>query len=202
MDVDAETAGDGLVLEARGEQREQLPFAVVESTGLMRPDRYAALPHRLEQGHQRVPQQRVAHHQGRRRGVGDTGAAGDRTTWLVDRDVADGGLMSVEATPTAGGEVTVINAESGPDALRAYSLEATADAVTVGTYSTGTTWANENLTKIHQLAPDGSGSPARVSCNRGEQAFPVADTGKRVVWLDGTTGSTDLVTRDRPAGRC
>ncbi|MFB9571987.1 hypothetical protein [Streptomyces yanii] len=41
-----------------------------------------------------------------------------------------------------------------------------------------------------------------LSCNRGYQIFPAADTGRRVLWLDGTTGWTSLVTRDRPAGKC
>ncbi|MFD0149466.1 hypothetical protein ACWGQ4_26435 [Streptomyces sp. NPDC055721] len=55
---------------------------------------------------------------------------------------------------------------------------------------------------MYQVAPDGKGGVKRVSCNRGDQVYAAADTGKRVVWLDGTTGSTDLVMRDRLAGTC
>ncbi|MFE7355157.1 hypothetical protein ACFU8Q_18655 [Streptomyces sp. NPDC057543] len=40
----------------------------------------------------------------------------------------------------------------------------------------------------------------RVSCNRGEQSYPAAESGERVVWIDGTTGWTDLVARERAAG--
>lgn len=58
------------------------------------------------------------------------------------------------------------------------------------------------MAKLYQVAPDGKGGPQRMSCNRGEQAFGVADEGRRVLWLDGTTGYTNLVKRDRPAGRC
>lgn len=53
-----------------------------------------------------------------------------------------------------------------------------------------------------------SGSPLRqgsvrwISCNRGDQVYAAADEGLRVLWLDGTAGSTNLVKRDRPAGGC
>ncbi|KAA6197503.1 hypothetical protein F2B00_36275 [Streptomyces parvus] len=42
----------------------------------------------------------------------------------------------------------------------------------------------------------------RRRCNRGDQVYASADEGKRVVWLDGTTGCTNVVKRDRPAGAC
>ncbi|MFB7995203.1 hypothetical protein ACFC4G_20610 [Streptomyces sp. NPDC056002] len=41
-----------------------------------------------------------------------------------------------------------------------------------------------------------------MSRNRGDQVYAAADTGRRVHRLDGTTGCTNLVNRDRPAGRC
>ncbi|MFE2987194.1 hypothetical protein [Streptomyces sp. NPDC059262] len=53
-----------------------------------------------------------------------------------------------------------------------------------------------------QVAPDGKGGAQRVSCNRGDRVYPAADEGQRVLWLDGTTGYTNLVKRDRPAGNC
>ncbi|MFD9598703.1 hypothetical protein ACFWA9_38905 [Kitasatospora sp. NPDC059973] len=43
---------------------------------------------------------------------------------------------------------------------------------------------------------------SRVSYNRGTQFHPAADQGNRVVWLDATTGGSDLVTHDRPAATC
>ncbi|MFB6877969.1 hypothetical protein [Streptomyces sp. NPDC056323] len=64
-----------------------------------------------------------------------------------------------------------------------------------------TVYRNETLPKLWQLTPDGS-RVQRVSCNRGEQSYAAADSGRRVVWIDGTTGWTDLVTRERPAGNC
>ncbi|MFF9345988.1 hypothetical protein [Streptomyces sp. NPDC014734] len=51
------------------------------------------------------------------------------------------------------------------------------------------------------MTPDGS-RVERVSCNRGEQSYAAADGGGRVVWVDGATGCTDLVTGQRPAGNC
>ncbi|MFF1261009.1 hypothetical protein ACFVZT_29805 [Streptomyces sp. NPDC058321] len=78
----------------------------------------------------------------------------------------------------------------------------TFSAVTVLTLPPATAWANATLPKLYQVAPDGKGGAQRVSCNRGDQVYPAADEGQRVLWLDGTTGYTDLVKRDRPAGSC
>ncbi|MFH8346379.1 hypothetical protein [Streptomyces sp. NPDC018045] len=88
-----------------------------------------------------------------------------------------------------------------PDALRASELAATDEAVTVAASTPDTVYRNETLSKLWQFSPDGS-RRSRVSCNRGEQAWPAMPGGRQVVWLDGTTGYTDLVTRNRPAGRC
>lgn len=38
------------------------------------------------------------------------------------------------------------------------------------------------------------GSPVRVSSNRGDQAYPSVGGGTRVIWLDASSGRTDLVT--------
>ncbi|WP_405599418.1 MULTISPECIES: hypothetical protein [unclassified Streptomyces] len=78
----------------------------------------------------------------------------------------------------------------------------TFSAVTVLTLPPATSWANATLPKLYQVTPDGKGGAQRVSCNRGDQVYPAADEGQRVLWLDGTTGYTDLVKRDRPAGSC
>ncbi|WP_372409598.1 M4 family metallopeptidase [Streptomyces luteireticuli] len=98
------------------------------------------------------------------------------------------------------GVVDVSPAE-GRDALTAVSLSASEDAVTVTAQTPSAEPRNESLAKIWQFTPDG-GQKARVSCNRGEQLGGVAESGRRVVWLDATTGYTDLVTRHRPAGNC
>ncbi|WP_432166948.1 hypothetical protein [Streptomyces sp. bgisy031] len=62
--------------------------------------------------------------------------------------------------------------------------------------------ADGTLPKLYQVAPDGKGGPQRMSRNRGDQVYAAADTDRRVLRLDGTTGCTNLVKRDRPAGRC
>ncbi|MDF6044844.1 hypothetical protein LRD69_22380 [Streptomyces sp. JH14] len=38
--------------------------------------------------------------------------------------------------------------------------------------------------------------------NGGGQSYAAADTGRRVVWIDGATSWTDPVTGERPAGFC
>ena len=72
------------------------------------------------------------------------------------------------------------------------------------TYSTRDAKAagNAALPKLMQLPVYGGGSPWRVSCNRGDQGLFAADSLMRVVWLDGTTGSSNVVARSIPAVRC
>lgn len=94
-----------------------------------------------------------------------------------------------------------ISSEAKPRALIAFDLTVSEDAVTVNSQLPDTEWRNETLPKLWQLTTDGS-RQERVSCNRGEQLSPAAVSGRQVVWLDGTTGFTDLVTRSRPAGLC
>lgn len=62
-------------------------------------------------------------------------------------------------------------------------------------------WTDAALPKLWQL-PITGGVPERLSCNRGSQSQAAADQGTRVIWLDATTGRTDLVARSRPAGSC
>jgi bacillolysin len=61
---------------------------------------------------------------------------------------------------------------------------------------------NRYLPKLFQIPIGGGVDGVRVSCNRGAQMSPAADTGRRVVWLDSTPGRTDLVSRSKPAGPC
>lgn len=97
--------------------------------------------------------------------------------------------------------VVDISPGEGPDALRGTDLFATEDAVTVAAWTPDTEYRNETLPKLWQFTPDGR-REGRVSCNRGEQSHGDSPGGRQVIWTDGTTGSTDLVTRDRPAGTC
>ncbi|KPC79718.1 hypothetical protein ADL35_19660, partial [Streptomyces sp. NRRL WC-3753] len=82
-----------------------------------------------------------------------------------------------------------------------YDIVATDEAVTVATWSPTVVYTNESLFKLWQCSADGK-QRGRVSCNRGQQGWPAMPGGRQVVWVDGTTGYTDLVTRTRPAGRC
>ncbi|MET7539922.1 M4 family metallopeptidase [Streptomyces sp. NPDC005507] len=135
-------------------------------------------------------------------GVGQTAITDDGVFWVEDGDGTDSGQASVMRANADGTDRTTIVPESGAGALYAYQLTASDDAVTVLTLPPATSWANETLPKLYQVAPDGKGGAQRISCNRGDQVYPAADEGQRVLWLDGTTGYTNLVKRDRPAGNC
>ncbi|WP_405761611.1 M4 family metallopeptidase [Streptomyces sp. NBC_01420] len=135
-------------------------------------------------------------------GVGQTAITDDGVFWIEDDDITDGGRAAVRRANADGSDAVTVTPEAGEGSLYAYTLTASDDAVTVTTAPPATWWANDTLMKLYQVAPDGKGGPQRMSCNRGEQAYGAADEGKRVLWLDGTTGSTDLVTRERPAGTC
>ncbi|OKJ77839.1 M4 family metallopeptidase [Streptomyces sp. CB02460] len=135
-------------------------------------------------------------------GVGQTAITDDGVFWIEDDDATDDGQAAVRRANLDGSNPITVTPEAGEGALNAYSLTASDDAVNVSTVLPATWWANETMMKLYQVAPDGKGGPQRVSCNRGEQALASADEGTRVLWLDGTTGYTDLVKRDRPAGRC
>ncbi|MGW6206704.1 M4 family metallopeptidase [Streptomyces sp. NPDC055089] len=135
-------------------------------------------------------------------GVGQTAVTDDGVFWIEDDDITDSGQAAVRRANFDGTNPITVTPETGADSLYAYSLTASNDAVTVTTLPPATWWANETLPKLYQVAPDGKGGTQRMSCNRGDQVFGSADEGQRVLWLDGTTGYTNLVKRDRPAGRC
>ncbi|MGW4387346.1 M4 family metallopeptidase [Streptomyces sp. NPDC004685] len=135
-------------------------------------------------------------------GIGQTAFTDDGVFWVEDGDGTDTGQAAVMRANADGTDRTTILPESGAGSLYAYQLTASDDAVTVLTLPPATSWANATLPKLYQVAPDGKGGAQRVSCNRGDQVYPAADEGQRVLWLDGTTGYTNLVKRDRPAGSC
>ncbi|OAR24776.1 metalloprotease [Streptomyces sp. ERV7] len=138
---------------------------------------------------------------GEPQGIGQTGITGKNVFWLADENLADQGQLAVRRSTLEGTGTVDISAESGPGALIAFDLTASDDAVTVNTLLPDTQYRNETLPKLWQLSADGT-RKERLSCNRGEQLYPSAAGGRQVVWLDGTTGWTDLVTRERPAGTC
>ncbi|WP_405504170.1 M4 family metallopeptidase [Streptomyces anulatus] len=135
-------------------------------------------------------------------GVGQTALTDDGVYWIEDADITDTGQAAVRRAGLDGSDPVTVTPESGAGSLYAYSLTASDEAVSVTTLPPATSWANDTLPKLYQATPDGKGGARRVSCNRGDQVFAAAAEGRRVLWLDGTTGSTNLVKRDRPAGAC
>ncbi|MFJ9811173.1 M4 family metallopeptidase [Streptomyces sp. NPDC101158] len=133
--------------------------------------------------------------------LGQTGVNGTNVFWLADTDESDGGLMSVVRSGLDGRGAHIVSSERKPGAFIASDLTVSQEALTLVAQTPDTRYRNESLPKLWQLATDGS-RRERVSCNRGEQNYPAAGAGRQVAWLDATTGSTDLVTRERPAGSC
>ncbi|MGA5099353.1 M4 family metallopeptidase [Streptomyces lavendulocolor] len=133
--------------------------------------------------------------------VGQTGLNGKHVFWLTDANSADEGRTGIRRANVDGTGTYDISGEGKPGALIASELTVSETAVTVNASLPDTAYRNETLPKNWQLTTDGT-RKERVSCNRGEQLSPAAVEGTQVVWIDGTTGWTDLVTRTRPAGRC
>ncbi|GHH51351.1 hypothetical protein GCM10018775_49990 [Streptomyces umbrinus] len=138
--------------------------------------------------------------------LGPTAINGSYVFWLLDEGTAEG-RTALRRAALDGSGVVDLSPQTGPDALNAYDVTASEDAVTVGTYLPDTEIRNESVPKLYQFAaagsPEGPGTrKGRVSCNRGEQSSAAAVAGSQVVWLDATTGVTDVVTRTRPTGRC
>ncbi|MEU2854489.1 M4 family metallopeptidase [Streptomyces syringium] len=133
--------------------------------------------------------------------IGQTGVNGSHVFWLADEVGDDAGQMAVRRANLDGTGDVDLSKEKGADALFPYDLTASQEAVTVTAQQPDSTYRNETMPKLWQFQADGSGK-GRVSCNRGEQSSAAAVAGKQVVWLDGTTGTSDLVTRTRPAGAC
>ncbi|MFF8830124.1 M4 family metallopeptidase [Streptomyces sp. NPDC015131] len=133
--------------------------------------------------------------------LGQTGINGSHVFWLTEQDATDDGQMGIRRANLDGTGAYDISPEHKPGALIASDLTVSETAVTVNATLPDTAYRNETLPKNWQFTTDGS-RQERVSCNRGEQLSPAAVSGTQVVWIDGTTGWTNLVTRTRPAGRC
>ncbi|MFI6117510.1 M4 family metallopeptidase [Kitasatospora sp. NPDC051164] len=103
-----------------------------------------------------------------------------------------------------GSGVTDLLSADAPDTTRIGAITASDEAVTYEpSYREPEDgrWTNAVLPKLWQVPLTG-GTPQRLSCNRGSQTMAAADHGLRVLWLDATVGRSDLMVRDRPAGRC
>ncbi len=137
---------------------------------------------------------------GRPETIGQTAVTGKHVYWLAD-EIVDQGQVAVRRANLDGTGTVDISPEKGEGALHAFDLTASDDAVTVTAELPDSRYRNESLAKLWQFGTE-KPARARVSCNRGEQVSAAAAGGKQVVWIDGTTGYTDLVTRTRPAGTC
>ncbi|MGA4838099.1 M4 family metallopeptidase [Streptomyces sp. G45] len=139
-------------------------------------------------------------------GLGPTAVTGRHVLWLRDAVPGDG-TTSVRRADLDGTHVVDLSSEGGPGAVNGYDLTASDAAVTVGARPPAADGGNESLAKLWQFAADGAPddpatSRGRVSCNRGEQLSAAAGPGSQVLWIDATTGTSQVVTRARPAGRC
>ncbi|MFD9906459.1 M4 family metallopeptidase [Streptomyces sp. NPDC059063] len=139
-------------------------------------------------------------------GLGPTAVTGTHIFWLRD-EVKGDGTTGLRRANLDGSGIVDLSPEAAPGALNAGELTASDTAVTVGARLPDTEWRNETLAKLWQFAADGDPKdPAtrkgRVSCNRGEQLSAAAGPGSQVLWIDATTGISQVVTRTRPAGRC
>ncbi|MEI5099737.1 M4 family metallopeptidase [Streptomyces sp. PmtG] len=132
-------------------------------------------------------------------GISTPAINGTYLYWLVD-DIADDNRQGLRRAKLDGTGLTDVIPEDSDNAYF-WNVDASDSALTLTHWKPQRGWSNGNLTKLVQTDLDGKGLK-RVSCNRGEQTGHAADTGRRVVWIDGTTGHTDLVTRARPAGTC
>ncbi|MFF7368634.1 M4 family metallopeptidase [Streptomyces tricolor] len=136
--------------------------------------------------------------------LGPTALTGDHVYWLLDA-VGQNGTTTLRRAGLDGSGVTDLSPETGPDARNVSEVTASADAVTMVARTPAAETGNATLSKLWQFTPDRKGDGlrrSRVSCNRGEQLSAAAADGTRVVWLDATTGVSDVVTRARPSGTC
>jgi bacillolysin len=60
----------------------------------------------------------------------------------------------------------------------------------------------ENVGRDVWHLPVSGGTPRVVTCNRGDQAYASIGNGRRAVWLDGSLGRTDVMTRAEPRTTC
>ncbi|MFF4157524.1 M4 family metallopeptidase [Streptomyces sp. NPDC001678] len=138
---------------------------------------------------------------GRPESIGETAINGKYVFWLAD-EVVDDGQVAVRRSNLDGTGTVDLSKEKGEGALFAQGLTASDEALTVTASLPDPKYHNETMSKLWQFGGANGTDRARVSCNRGEQLSAAAAGGKQVVWIDGTTGYTDLVTRTRPAGNC
>ncbi|MEV5312377.1 M4 family metallopeptidase [Streptomyces sp. NPDC052610] len=137
-------------------------------------------------------------------GLGPTAVNGGHVYWLLD-EIGQNGTTALRRAALDGSGVTDLSPETGPAALNLRDVTASEEAVTMEARTPVPEFRNEYLAKLWQFAADADGGDprrSRVSCNRGEQLSAAAADGTRVLWLDATTGVSNVVTRKRPTGKC
>ncbi|MFE2722147.1 M4 family metallopeptidase [Kitasatospora sp. NPDC059327] len=134
--------------------------------------------------------------------INSTLLAGGRLLW-VETPAGPAARSAIRSGATDGSAAVDVLPTDSPYAPATATLTASDRTITFqasGSEPAGG-WTNAALPKLWQL-PITGGTPVRVSCNRGGQVEPAADRDSRVLWLDATTGHTDLVVRERPATSC
>ncbi|MDX3239976.1 M4 family metallopeptidase, partial [Streptomyces sp. ME03-5709C] len=121
--------------------------------------------------------------------------------WLADTNVYDEGQVALRRSDLDASHVEDVIPETSSALIGVSDLTASDTAVTVTISPLTVTDTPYLNTKLYQFTSEGA-PLGRVSCGAGRQTFAVAGTGNRVLWLDTTTTSFDLVTRSRPAGDC
>jgi len=137
-------------------------------------------------------------------GLGPTAVTGRHVYWLLD-EIGQNGVTALRRAGLDGSGVTDLSPETGPEALNVSAVTASEEAVTMVARTPVAEYRNEYLAKLWQFSPTGTGDDvrrSRVSCNRGEQLSAAAAAGTQVLWLDATTGISNVVTRTRPSGTC
>ncbi|MFF7215041.1 M4 family metallopeptidase, partial [Streptomyces sp. NPDC008238] len=128
-------------------------------------------------------------------------ATGSGVYWLADADPYDAGQPALRRSGLDGSGTKDVIPETSTAALGAWTLTASDTAVTLTVDPLSPTDLPYLDTRLVQFTSKGA-PLGRVSCAPGRQTYAVAATGGRVLWLDTTTTSFDLVTRSRPAGDC
>ncbi|WP_326579773.1 M4 family metallopeptidase [Actinacidiphila glaucinigra] len=121
--------------------------------------------------------------------------------WLADEDPFDEGQSAVRRSGLDGSGTTDVIPATSSATIGAWALTASDTAVTLTVDPPAPTGLPYLATQLRQYSSKGA-PLGRVSCAPGRQTYAVAAGGGRVLWLDTTTTSFDLVTRSRPAGDC
>ncbi|WP_165358407.1 M4 family metallopeptidase [Haloactinopolyspora alba] len=112
---------------------------------------------------------------------------------------------SIRGYDFATGKSELLIDETTADGIRALSLTASEDMLTVSVDAPVEAFqqppSNAMLPKLYRFGLDGA-PLGRASCSAGGQMFPAFDEGSRIVWIDTYATTNAVVAGDRPRGRC